>query len=85
MPLNKIGQEVAPVLAVNSTALGLSMTNLETGLKILLLIISIAYTLDKWRSNRVKKKQMKKIFCKLIYLITFKKVCFGSCEKNCSI
>ena len=57
MPLKKIGQEVAPVLAVNSTALGLSLTNIEIGLKILLLIISIAYTLDKWRSNRVKKNK----------------------------
>ncbi len=57
MPIKKIGQEVAPVLAVNSTDLGLSLTNIEIGLKILLLIISIAYTLDKWRSNRVKKNK----------------------------
>ena len=56
MPLNKIGAEIAPVLILNSTTIGLSFTNLEAGLKILLLIISVAYTLDKWYSHRKKRK-----------------------------
>ena len=56
MPLNKIGAEIAPVLILNSTTIGLSFTNLEAGLKILLLLISLAYTLDKWYSHRKKRK-----------------------------
>lgn len=52
MPINKAAKEVGEVIAVNSTTLGLSFTNIENGLKILLLIISILYTLDKWYQHR---------------------------------
>jgi hypothetical protein len=52
MPISKAAKEVGEVITVNSTALGLSFTNIENGLKILLLIISIMYTLDKWYQHR---------------------------------
>ena len=54
MPVKKAVEEIGEVVAVNSTALGLSFTNIENGLKILLLIVSIIYTLDKWYSHRKK-------------------------------
>tara|TARA_R110002020_G_scaffold136141_5_gene303823 strand:+ start:570 stop:749 length:180 start_codon:yes stop_codon:yes gene_type:complete len=59
MPLNKIGTEIAPVLLLNSTTIGLSFTNLEAGLKILLLLISLAYTADKWLSHRKRMNKKK--------------------------
>ena len=52
MPIGKSITEVGQVIAVNSTALAISFTHLETGLKIILLLISVAYTLDKWYSHR---------------------------------
>ena len=52
MPIRKTLAEVAEVAAVNSTALALTFTNLEAGLKILLLIVSIVFTLDKWHTHR---------------------------------
>ena len=54
MPIRKTIGEVAEVAAVNSTTLALTFTNLEAGLKILLLLVSIVYTLDKWYSHRKK-------------------------------
>lgn len=56
MPVKKAVEEIGEVVAVNSTALGLSFTNIENGLKILLLIVSIIYTLDKWYSHRKSVK-----------------------------
>jgi hypothetical protein len=34
--------------ALNSAALGLSLTEIETSLKIILLILTIGYTIHKW-------------------------------------
>jgi hypothetical protein len=49
MPLPQITKEVANVLGVNATILSITtFTNLEIILKILLLVISIIYTIDKW-------------------------------------
>lgn len=59
MPLTKLTQEITPVLALNSTTIGLSFTNIEAGLKILLLLISLAYTVDKWYSHRKKINKKK--------------------------
>jgi hypothetical protein len=59
MPLNKIGTEIAPVLLLNSAAIGISFTNIENGLKILLLVVSLAYTADKWLSHRKRMKKKK--------------------------
>ncbi len=44
---------------LNASALALSMTNLEVIFKILLLAISIGYTLNKWVLLRDNKKQNK--------------------------
>jgi len=52
MPLRKSAEEIGGVIAVNSTAIGLTFTDIENGLKILLLVVSLAYTLDKWHSHR---------------------------------
>ena len=59
MPIQKAAQDTAEILAVNSTILSITtFTNLELALKIVLLVISIAYTVDKWYSQ--KKKNAKK-------------------------
>ena len=43
------------VLGTNAIALGLSMTHIEVGLKVLLLLISIGYTVTKWVKLKEKK------------------------------
>jgi len=49
MPIPQITKEVGNVLAVDGTILSITtFTNLEIILKILLLVVSIVYTLDKW-------------------------------------
>jgi|TARA_R110000824_G_scaffold318568_1_gene505707 hypothetical protein len=49
MPLPQITKEVANVLGFNTAILSITtFTNLEIALKILLLIVSIVYTADKW-------------------------------------
>lgn len=59
MPIQKAAQDTAEILAVNSTILSITtFTNLELALKIVLLVISIAYTIDKWYNQ--KKKNGKK-------------------------
>jgi len=56
MPIRKTIQEVADVAVVNGTVLSITtFSNLEIALKLLLLIISIAYTVDKWWFNRKKR------------------------------
>jgi len=59
MPIPKTLAEIGQVAAVNSTALALSFTELEAGLKILLLVVSVAFTLDKWYSHRKEIKKNK--------------------------
>ena len=59
MPIQKTLAEIGQVAAVNSTALALSFTELEAGLKILLLVVSVAFTLDKWYSHRKEIKKNK--------------------------
>ena len=59
MPIQKAAQDTAEILAVNSTILSITtFTNLELALKIILLVVSIAYTVDKRYSQ--KKKNGKK-------------------------
>ena len=49
MALPQITKEIANVLGVNVTILSITtFTNLEIALKILLLVVSIIYTVDKW-------------------------------------
>jgi len=59
MPIQKTLAEIGQVAAVNSTALALSFTEIEAGLKILLLVVSVAFTLDKWYSHRKEIKKNK--------------------------
>ena len=59
MPIQKTLAEIGQVAAVNSTALALTFTELEAGLKILLLVVSVAFTLDKWYSHRKEIKKNK--------------------------
>ena len=53
MPIPQITREVGEVLGVNTAILSITtFTNLEVVLKILLLVITIVYTLDKWRYHK---------------------------------
>ena len=57
MPLQQLTKEVGQVLVVNGTILSVTtFTNLEILLKILLLIVSIVYTVDKWLYHKKKRK-----------------------------
>jgi len=59
MPIQKTVQDTAEIIAVNATVLSVTtFTNLELALKIILLVVSIFYTVDKWYSQ--KKKNGKK-------------------------
>jgi|TARA_S200002703_G_scaffold82315_2_gene70945 hypothetical protein len=59
MPIQKAAQDTAEILAVNTTVLSVTtFTNLELALKIILLVVSIIYTIDKWYSQR--KRNAKK-------------------------
>ena len=58
MPIRKTIQEVSEVAVVNGTVLSVTtFSNIELVLKLLLLVVSIAYTLDKWWSIRKEKKK----------------------------
>ena len=49
MPLKQITKEIGEVIGVNGVILSVTtFTNLEIVLKILLLVVSIVYTVDKW-------------------------------------
>jgi hypothetical protein len=57
MPIKKTIQEVAEVAVVNGAVLSVTtFSNLEVALKLLLLVVSIAYTIDKWWFNRKRRK-----------------------------
>tara|TARA_R110002124_G_scaffold155945_2_gene323141 strand:- start:50 stop:232 length:183 start_codon:yes stop_codon:yes gene_type:complete len=59
MPIQKTLAEIGQVAAVNSTTLALTFTELEAGLKILLLVVSIIFTIDKWYAHRKEIKKNK--------------------------
>lgn len=44
------------LLAINSIALAVSMTHIEVSLKIILLVVTIGYTVSKWLKLRDNKK-----------------------------
>lgn len=57
MPLNTITKDIGQVVGFNTAILSVTtFTNLEILLKILLLIVSIVYTLDKWYYHHKKRK-----------------------------
>ena len=47
------------IYAINSFTLGISMTSLDTFLKILLLMVTIGYTINKWYLLTKKDKNSK--------------------------
>jgi len=56
MALNELAKEAGEVLIINTTVLSVAtFSNLEVVLKILLLAISIAYTIDKWYFQKKKR------------------------------
>tara|TARA_R110000751_G_scaffold5086_2_gene23946 strand:+ start:238 stop:420 length:183 start_codon:yes stop_codon:yes gene_type:complete len=56
MALNELAKEVGDVLILNTTVLSVAtFSNLEVVLKILLLVISIVYTADKWYFQKKKR------------------------------
>jgi hypothetical protein len=57
MPLKTITKEVGEVIGVNAAILSITtFTDLEILLKIILLVVSIIYTIDKWWHNKKKRK-----------------------------
>jgi hypothetical protein len=57
MPIKKTIQEISEVAVLNTTVLSVTtFTNLELALKIILLTVSIAFTIDKWWFNKKKRK-----------------------------
>ena len=58
MALKQLAKEVGDVLVLNTTVLSVAtFSNIEVVLKILLLVISIIYTADKWwyhKKNRCR-------------------------------
>ena len=54
--MNQLVKEAGEVVAINATVLSVAtFSNLEVILKILLLAISIAYTIDKWYFQKKKR------------------------------
>ena len=56
MAIKQLVKEVGDVLVINGTVLSVAtFSNIEVILKILLLVISIAYTADKWYFQKKKR------------------------------
>tara|TARA_R110001599_G_scaffold148838_1_gene332583 strand:- start:261 stop:443 length:183 start_codon:yes stop_codon:yes gene_type:complete len=56
MALKQLASETADVLLLNTAILSVAtFSNLEVVLKIILLVISIAYTADKWYFQKKKR------------------------------
>mgnify|MGYP003121117140 FL=1 len=57
MAVKQMAKEVGDVLVVNTTVLSVTtFSNLELLLKIILLVVSIAYTIDKWYFHKKRRK-----------------------------
>jgi hypothetical protein len=54
MPLIKLMYNEMKIVLINITTLGISFSNIEMSLKILLLLVTIGYTIHKWVT--IKKK-----------------------------
>jgi hypothetical protein len=54
MPREMVGADIK-LYAINAISLAVSMTNIEPVLKILLLMVTIGYTVNKWYHLRNKK------------------------------
>jgi hypothetical protein len=56
MALKALAKEVGDVVILNSTILSIAtFSNIEVVLKIILLVISIVYTADKWYFHKKKR------------------------------
>jgi len=56
MALKALAKEVGDVVILNSTILSIAtFSNIEVVLKIILLVISIVYTADKWYFQKRKR------------------------------
>jgi|TARA_R110002110_G_scaffold6727_3_gene33633 hypothetical protein len=56
MALKQLAKEVGDVVILNSTILSIAtFSNIEIVLKIILLVISIIYTADKWYFQKKKR------------------------------
>jgi hypothetical protein len=56
MALKALAKEVGDVVILNSTILSIAtFSNIEVVLKIILLVISIIYTADKWYFHKKKR------------------------------
>ena len=61
MPFKQITKEVGEVIGFNSIILSITtFTNLEVALKILLLVVSIVYTIDKWWYHKKQRSEEEK-------------------------
>lgn len=62
MPIQKTVQDSLEIAAVNGTVLSVTtFTNIEIALKIILLAVSIVYTIDKWYSQKKRSNEKKKV------------------------
>ena len=58
MPLPKVTTDIAEILSVNATVVSVTtFADFELALKIILLILSIGYTIARWRTHCVNKKK----------------------------
>jgi hypothetical protein len=56
MAIKALAKEVGDVLVINGTVLSVAtFSNIEVVLKIILLVISIVYTADKWYFQKRKR------------------------------
>lgn len=61
MPIKNTIKEIGETAAINGSILSVTtFSNLELGLKILLLIVTIIYTVDKWYFHRNKRDDKEK-------------------------
>ena len=52
MPLKRVTSEIAEVTTVNASVLGITtFGDFELALKLLLLVLSIGYTIARWRTH----------------------------------
>jgi hypothetical protein len=61
MQLEYLTKEVIQVIGLNSIILSITtFTNIEVALKILLLVVSIVYTIDKWWYHKKQRSEEEK-------------------------
>jgi len=58
MPLKRVTTEIAEVTTVNASVLGITtFADFELVLKLLLLVLSIGYTIARWRTHCSKNRK----------------------------